>query len=29
MIRAGRADVIIAGGTEATITEYCDAVSAP
>ena len=23
MIRAGRADVIIAGGTEATITEYC------
>lgn len=23
MIRAGRADVVIAGGTEATITEYC------
>ncbi len=23
MLRAGRADVIIAGGTEATITEYC------
>jgi 3-oxoacyl-[acyl-carrier-protein] synthase II len=23
MIRAGRADVIIAGGTEATVTEYC------
>jgi 3-oxoacyl-[acyl-carrier-protein] synthase II len=23
MIRAGRADVVIAGGTEATVTEYC------
>ena len=23
MIRAGRADIVIAGGTEATITEYC------
>ena len=23
MIRAGRADVVLAGGTEATITEYC------
>ena len=24
MIRAGRADVVVAGGTEATINEYCD-----
>ncbi len=23
MIRAGRADVVVAGGTEATVTEYC------
>ena len=23
MIRAGRADIVIAGGTEATVTEYC------
>ncbi len=23
MIRAGRADIVVAGGTEATITEYC------